>query len=530
MPAIGLYCTAAAIRASRLCRLDGSFLREGRGLLSGCRATERREACAFNQRCAEARAGSDASSAWGSANAGTLFQCRHVRRAFSTAPKLDDNTVTAMHGGDFERLRVARLLRRYQMLRPEDRMRLEHEHRREGGSFMGKWQELRAQGIDNQLQSWEAEKREREEQQERTLRLRDIYKPAHLRRRKRKVKRVQQSEEQAPPVVAANFTEEAQTLSLVEDAYKAEVYEEICARLSREWETRDHLSDSFVDILEEALRHDLMDQSRPTLVNEFTDFDNPYMLKRQALKRLLEERGTRNALDESMIDKYLDKRPDLLKLRLAAKLPPEVVEPLVAFHGITCYNFDKRTRLGQKVNAVLKAVNSVDCELDQVLQSLEENRRSDMIHEFHPFRNHFGFVSAIPTGTAGSILMGREESGTDKELRMIRYPTLQRVAHTLPKDAKYRAIVAHAIRVLERSRGWDFKDKLKAVSTLIEVYNHLPPSATYERKLDEAFPVLRKPGMTRQTKSRNSVFCRGLRYIRSLSTQKPLSMRLAKKK
>lgn len=41
--------------------------------------------------------------------------------------------------------------------------------------------------------------------------------------------------------------------------------------------------------------------SRPTLVNEFTDFDNPYMLKRQALKRLLEERGTRNALDESMV-------------------------------------------------------------------------------------------------------------------------------------------------------------------------------------------------------------------------------------
>ncbi|CDJ68952.1 hypothetical protein, conserved [Eimeria necatrix] len=433
MPTIGLYCTAA-IGASRLCRLHGSFLRQGRGLLSGCRVTERRQGRAFNQRCAEARAGSDASSTWGSAGAGALLQGRQVQRAFSTAPRLDDNTVKTTRGEDCERLRVARLLRRYQMLRPEDRMRLEQEHRREGGSFMGKWQELRAKGIDNQLQSWEAEKREREEQQERTLRLRDIYKPAHLRRRKRKVKRVQQSEEQAPPVVAANFTEEAQTLSLVEDAHKAEVYEEICARLSRD---------------------------RPTLVNEFTDFDNPYMLKRQALKRLLEERGTRNALDESMIDKYLDKRPDLLKLRLAAKLPPEVVEPLVAFHGITCYNFDKRTRLGQKVNAVLKAVNSADCELDQVLQNLEENRHSDMIHEFHPFRNHFGFVSAVPTGTAGSILMGREESGTDKELRMIRYPTLQRVAHTLPKDAKYRAIVAHAIRVLERSRGWDFKDKLK---------------------------------------------------------------------
>lgn len=32
------------------------------------------------------------------------------------------------------------------------------------------------------------------------------------------------------------------------------------------------------------------------------------------------------------------------------------------------------------------------------------------------------------------------------------------VAHTHVAD---RAIVAHAIRVLERSRGWDFEDKVK---------------------------------------------------------------------
>lgn len=80
---------------------------------------------------------------------------------------------------------------------------------------MGKWQELRAKGIDNQLQSWEAEKREREEQQERTLRLRDIYKPAHLRRRKRKVKRVQQSEEQAPPVVYASIAQSTNSIRVL---------------------------------------------------------------------------------------------------------------------------------------------------------------------------------------------------------------------------------------------------------------------------------------------------------------------------
>ena len=63
------------------------------------------------------------------------------------------------------------------------------------------WREFREEGMDKELQSWEADKRKREEQLERMLRLREIHKPAHLRRRKRKVKRVQQSEQQAPPVV-----------------------------------------------------------------------------------------------------------------------------------------------------------------------------------------------------------------------------------------------------------------------------------------------------------------------------------------
>lgn len=524
--------TAASLSLKRIIRtgflLTSRSFPGGTGLLERCQAASPYHEPAHETRGSYAYTGMERRTAFAAPR--LLHNTARQRRFSTTATGLDRGPPDRQPEEDADKVRVTGLLHRYRLLRPEDRMRLLEEHAKAGCSLMTDWHKFRAEGMDDELKSWEADKRKREEQLERTLRLREIQKPAHLRRRRRKFKRVQQSEPQAPPVVSVNFTEEAQTVSLIEDVHKAEVYQEICAKLDEQWGVRNPLSDHFVDILAQAVRHDLMDQSRPTLVNELTDFDNPYMLKREAIKRLLEECGTRNALDESMIDEYLDRRPDLVKLRLSAKLPPEVVEPLAAFHGLTNYNFDKRTRLQQKVNAMFKAVHAAHCELDKVLGSLEENQRSDMKYEAHPFRNHFGFVSAVPTGTAGSITMGREISDTEKELRMIRYPTLQRVAHTLPKDPKYRAIVAHAIRVLERSRGWDFEDKIKAINTLVEVYNHLPPSATYERKLDEAFPVFRKPGMTRFTKSRNSVFCRGLKYIRSLTTQKPLSVRLAKKK
>lgn len=35
-----------------------------------------------------------------------------------------------------------------------------------------------------------------------------------------------------------------------------------------------------------------------------------------------------------------------------------MVEPLAAFHGLTRYSFDKRTRLEQKVNALERTVNA----------------------------------------------------------------------------------------------------------------------------------------------------------------------------
>ena len=54
----------------------------------------------------------------------------------------------------------------------------------------------------------------------------------------------------------------------------------------------------------------------------------------------------RNQLDESLLDRWLDKQPALTKLRSKAELPPEVVEPLMAFRGDVRWSFDSRTRLG----------------------------------------------------------------------------------------------------------------------------------------------------------------------------------------
>ena len=49
----------------------------------------------------------------------------------------------------------------------------------------------------------------------------------------------------------------------------------------------------------------------------------------------------------------------------------------------------------------------------------------------------------------------------------------------------------HAIQVLERSRGWTFSDKLKAVNVLKEVLDNLPSSRLIEGKLEKALPVKR---------------------------------------
>lgn len=58
-----------------------------------------------------------------------------------------------------------------------------------------------------------------------------------------------------------------------------------------------------------------------------------------------------------MVQRALDERPDLIKLRLRAPLPPEVIEPLIAFRGDTNYNFDPRTRLTQKLQRLFVLIS-----------------------------------------------------------------------------------------------------------------------------------------------------------------------------
>merc|ERR1719217_1411323 len=98
-------------------------------------------------------------------------------------------------------------------------------------------------------------------------------------------------------------------------------------------------------------------------------------------------------------------------------------------------------------------------EIPDVLAALPENKESSEPQPGinHPWRNHLGFQTAIPHGVTGGISMGRPIKPVDEFLQKVRYPTLQRVAHTLPKDRKWRAHVVQTIRVLERAKGWDFE-------------------------------------------------------------------------
>eukprot|EP00386_Alphamonas_edax_P003093 GDKI01009473.1.p1 GENE.GDKI01009473.1~~GDKI01009473.1.p1 ORF type:complete len:513 (+),score=102.54 GDKI01009473.1:24-1541(+) len=479
------------------------------------------------------------------------FSCLLFRRAQSSAAassseqasnhvvnKGDESTegvdvAELISTGTSPRQQLLGKLNRYDGLRKEDRERLLGEHLRGVPSSIPDWQGFReGMDIDAALRESKRLVRERQAERKRLQKIRDSTKPSYMIKRQVKVKtKIASDEVGDPEVVTDNFTPAAAQLSLVEDRHKAEIYEQIVRKIQRKWKPSDQKSDRVFDVMANAVREDLIDQARPTLVNEFADYDNPYMMKRAALRRLLHDKCVRNALDESMVEPYLDRRPDLIKLRQQAKMPPEVLEPLVAFRGDVNYNFDARTRLGQKLDAVdsaLAAVNGGDA--SSVLQSLPENQRSDEIHKAHPFMNHFGFETAVPQGWTGGIKANRPIKKIDEEMQQLRYPTLQRVAHTLPKDPKYKSNVIHTIRLLERSRGWDFESKVRAVNTLKEVHENMARSHVYNRILNTQLPMKRGPGLVKYTKKRSDVYCRGLKYIRSLTTQKPLHLRKTKGK
>jgi hypothetical protein len=287
--------------------------------------------------------------------------------------------------------------------------------------------------------------------------------------------------------------------SLLEDCWKADYHANLHRLAEQMIPERQPLAtrtDRVADVLAASLRKHVTEQNRPVFTHELADFETPYMSKRSTLERLLQERCVRNQLDERCLPRLLDQMPALVKLRSGASLPPEVLEPLAAFRGDTRWHFDAQERLSQKLSAVDSALHAVSSggKLGEVLKAVPENAedRADKVPGIHhPWRNHVGFESAVPQGFAGGTRMGQPMNAMDAQVLRLRYPTLQRVSHTLPADPKWRAHVARSIRVLERSKHWDFRSKLRAANSMKEVYDNMRPSNYYTASLDEKLPINR---------------------------------------
>lgn len=294
-----------------------------------------------------------------------------------------------------------------------------------------------------------------------------------------------------PSIDNWRFTKDNSIKSLVEDVWKADRYVWLCQRLSSRLmqEGSEIQSDDLLSVLKRATEKYLKTQGRPVLTNELADFENPYMMKKSTMERLLHEGCVRNKLEESLVPDVLNSDPELTKLRTQADMPPEILEPLQAFRGMTDWSFDPEIRIEQKLvnlNAFLDQVLGAEKNISEPkLVSLSDGRVS------HRFSNHLGFVSAVPQGRRGGWGQGKPDSAEKRDLSKVRYPTLQRVAHALPKDPHYRSQAVHAIQVLERSKGWTFSDKTKAVNALKEVLDTLPSSRMIRGKLDRALPVVR---------------------------------------
>jgi hypothetical protein len=319
-----------------------------------------------------------------------------------------------------------------------------------------------------------------------------------------------------PVIDHPRFTPDHVTKSVVEDKWKSEFYSNLCNSVNEILSPHSAAvdSDAFMHVLKRATAQYVRAESRPVLTNELADYDNPYMMKKATTERLLNQNCVRNKLEESLVSQFIDSRPDMIKLRSEAELPPEVLEPLQAFRGITNWSMNPEIRMNQKLDSI------------NVLLSGSTPHTTPAWRWNHPYANHIGFVSQIPRGRRGGWGHGKPLSSTQQDLAQMRYPTLQRVAHSLPKDPQYRAQAIHAIQVLERSKGWQFDDKTRAINTLKEVLDNLPSARTIEGKLDKALPVVRYGGHHIRRKPSNLKRRNRIRmYFRSMTAIVPLTRR-----
>lgn len=324
-----------------------------------------------------------------------------------------------------------------------------------------------------------------------------------------------QEEEDVYEAEEAEFSGDWRLKSILEDCWKADFHSHLHRLANQMIPERQPLAtrtDRISDVLAAALRSHVTEQNRPVLTHELADFENPYMSKRSSLERLLQERCVRNQLDERCLPRVVEQLPALVKLQSEANLPPEVLEPLAAFRGDTRWHFDARERLSQKLSGVDSALTALvanPSDHSKVVAAVPENAgvQPDQVPGVnHPWQNHVGFQSAVPDDFAGGTRMGQPLNATDAAVKRLRYPTLQRVAHTLPSDPKWRSHVARSLRVLERSKHWDFRSKLRAINSMKEIYDNMRPSEYYTEKLDEKLVLNRVPSHLKRKYARDAQY------------------------
>lgn len=477
---------------------------------------------------------------------------------------------------------VEKLLEKYRHLRKEDQIKLIQNQLRELGK--GDVKEI----YDFVQKKEQASVISDEYEKRRKSKIWKLRKPAYLQQKsiKRKVGEelgVNEYNDNSC-IQKEKELEEIEKYTLIEDLYKAFIYGKCFMLLQNQYMTVHKISNDFIYVMINTIRKNILEKIKPTLINEFAVYENPYMIFKNALFNFMLYQFVKNPYEETLIEDYINRNIQLNILKLnSASVPAEVFEPLVAFRGDILYNYDLKQRFADSVNTSLNIINLLKEQetlseqvadndenddkddkddkdykdpfgqerkkqleqqrrqtekeegtrkddkmnlINKVLKLLPENQKYHF--ENYPFENLKSFKTNIRKKYVGGIKNNRPLNIDEEELLDMRYPNLQCVAHSLPKDVKYRDNVIHAIKVLERSKYWDHKSKIKAVSLLIEVWNNMCSSDHYENVLDKALPAVYTQDMLKKTRTRRDVYNKGLKYIQSLTTQKPLSARLKK--
>ncbi|SBS81509.1 conserved Plasmodium protein, unknown function [Plasmodium ovale] len=507
-----------------------------------------------------------------------IFLAKDITRKVLSFPKcVRKNVHTGVKQNDKEKDIVERLLEKYKNLRSNDRIKLISSHLKN----------VKEKNVEDIYEFVKREEEEKEIQEEyevkKRMRILKLRKPAYLQSKsvKKKVNNDFDFSSEYTEKTCLQKEKELKDIekyTLIEDMYKAYIYSKAYTMLNNKYITKHNISNDFVHVMVNTIRQYILEKIRPTLINEFGVYTNPYMLFKNSLQNYLLNQYVKNAYEETLMDDYINRKTSLNILKInSANVPVEVFEPLASFRGDVHYNFDPREKfkvsigtslriLGALTDAVNKgaankgaantgavntgaantgAANEVidnpsreqggdktkmyereDDLVNKILSILPENKKFPF--ENYPFENLKSFRTHIQKKYIGGIKNSKPLNIEEEELNNVRYPNLQCVAHSLPRDVKYRDNVIHAIKVLERSKHWDHASKIKAINTLIDVWNNMHSSGHYENVLDKALPAIYTKDMLRKTRTRKDTYNKGLTYIQSLTTQKPLHARSKK--